>query len=142
MLKFEATPPLNISSDKVCFLVVKGREYEGKDELTEPDPGSNASDDRMTSVLEEHGDDPVAEELKSFIDDLNEDEQIDLIALAWLGRDGGSLDDWATLRASATDAHNQGTASYLMGMPLFPDYLEEALSLFGKSCLEFETGHM
>jgi hypothetical protein len=51
------------------------------------------------------------------IDDLNYDEQIDLVTLAWLGRDGGSLNDWASLRSQAMAAHNERTADYLLGMP-------------------------
>ena len=59
----EDLPSLGISPEKVCYVIVKGREFEAKDEETEPDPGSNPTDDRMVSVLEEHGDDPVEEEL-------------------------------------------------------------------------------
>jgi hypothetical protein len=35
--------------------------------VTIPDEGSNASEDRMISVLEDHGDDPVVAELTGFI---------------------------------------------------------------------------
>lgn len=62
---------------------------------------------------------------------MTEDEQIDLVALAWLGRGDGALDDWADLRAEAARAHNNRTAAYLLGMPLLGDYLEEGLSQFG-----------
>ena len=135
-------PPLAISVEKVCFVIVKAREFEAKDETTEPDPGSKPTDDRMVSVLEEHGDDPVEEELTGFIDALSEDEQVDLVALAWLGRGDGSIGDWDDLRRQALDAHNQRTAAYLLGIPLLPDYLEEALSAFGRSCEEFELGRL
>jgi hypothetical protein len=80
-------PALAISPEKVCFVIVKAREFDVKDAVTEPDTGSNASDDNMISVLEDHGDDPVLEELTAFISSLSEDEQVDLVALAWLGRD-------------------------------------------------------
>jgi Protein of unknown function (DUF3775) len=106
--------------------------------VTEPDPGSNASDDGMLSVLEDHTDDPVRSELIAMIRGLNEDEQIDLVALTWLGRGDGDLDDWQDLRAEAARAHNKRTAEYLLGMPLLGDYLEEALSQFGHSMEEFE----
>ena len=33
--------PLTISPEKVCFIIVKAREFDAKDEMTEPDPGSN-----------------------------------------------------------------------------------------------------
>jgi hypothetical protein len=143
MLKMLAVPPLSISPDKVCHLVVKVREFETKDEETDPDSGSNPSDDRVMAILEEHGDDAVADELKAFIDSLNEDEQTDLVALAWLGRDGdATLNDWPALRREAILAHNDRTAAYLLGMPLLPDYLEEALALFGRSCQAFEAEYL
>jgi len=37
---------LTISQEKVCFIIMKAREFGAKDEVTEPDPGSNPSDDR------------------------------------------------------------------------------------------------
>ena len=54
---------LTISPEKVCFVIIKAREFDAKDEVTEPDPGSNPSDDRDAAVLEDHLDDPVLEEL-------------------------------------------------------------------------------
>jgi len=61
----------------------------------------------MISVLENHGDDPVVEELTSFISSLSEDEQIDLVALAWLGRDDNTIEDWPALREEAARAHGE-----------------------------------
>ncbi len=46
----------------VCFVIFNAKEYDAKDEVTEPDPGSNPSDDKDVAVLEEHEDDPVIEE--------------------------------------------------------------------------------
>jgi hypothetical protein len=94
------------------------------------------------AVLEEHEDDPVVEEITSFIDSLSEDEQIDLVALTWLGRDDYTVADWPTIRAEAARAHNERTASYLLGMPLLSDFLEEGLSMLGRSCEEFEIGRL
>jgi hypothetical protein len=80
--------PLTISPEKVCFIVIKAREFDAKDAVTEPDPASNPSDDRDAAVLEDHRDDPVVEEITGFINALSEDEQIDLVALgvAWARR--------------------------------------------------------
>lgn len=138
----KAIPELSISPEKVCFIIVKAREFDAKDVVTDPDGGSNASDDAMISVLEDHADDPVVQELRGFIGALTEDEQVDLVTLAWLGRGDGTVDDWDELRAEALRAHNNRTASYLLGMPLLPDHLEEALSQCGQSCEDFETGHL
>jgi Protein of unknown function (DUF3775) len=138
----EDVETLTISPEKVCFIIVKAREFDAKDQVTEPDPGSNPSDDGNAAILEDHDDDPVVEELTSFINCLSEDEQIDLVALAWLGREDYSAGDWATVRAEAARAHNKRTADYLLGTPLLPDFLEEGLSLLGRSCKEFEIDHL
>ena len=37
---------LTISPEKVCFVIIKAKEYDAKDEVTEVDPGSNPSDER------------------------------------------------------------------------------------------------
>ena len=133
---------LAISPEKVCFIIVKAREFDAKDELTEPDPGSNPADDMEISVLEEHADDPVVEELTSLINALSEDEQVDLVALMWLGRDDYAARDWSAVREEAARAHNDRTAEYLIGTPLVGDFLEEGLSKLGYSCQEFEINRL
>ena len=125
------TPALAISPEKVSYIITKAREFDVKDVVTDPDSASNASDDAMLSVLEDHSDDPVATELRAAIFGLNEDEQVDLVTLAWLGRGDGGIDEWDDLRTEAARAHNRRTASYLLGMPLLSDYLEEGLSQLG-----------
>ena len=138
----ETIPSLSISPEKVCFIVVKAREFDAKDIVTDPEDASNASDDAMISVLEDHRDDPVVQELRGFIGALTEDEQVDLVTLAWIGRGDGTIDDWDELRAEALRAHNNRTASYLLGMPLLPDHLEDALSQLGFSCEDTEMGRL
>jgi len=138
----ESSPALTISPEKVCFIIIKARAFDAKDVMTEPDPGSNPSDDMEAAVLEEHEDDPVVEELTSLIDSLSEDEQIDLVALTWLGRDDYSAADWPTVREEAARAHNDRTASYLLGLPQLGDFLEEGLSMLGYSCEDFEIDRL
>lgn len=135
-------PDLAISPEKICFLIVKAREFDVKDVATDIGDSSNASDDAMRSVLESRADDPVLEEIARFIAALNEDEQIDLVTLAWLGRGDGAVADWNDLRGEASRAHNRRTAQYLLGIPLLADYLEEGLSQLGGSCKEFEMGRL
>jgi hypothetical protein len=132
----ENTPDLSISSEKVCYIIVKAREFDAKDVVADPDDGSNPTDDAMVSVLEDHRDDPVVQEIAAAIFAMTEDERVDLVTLTWLGRGDGSLEDWDELRAEAQRAHNNRTASYLLGIPLLPDYLEEGLAQFGHSCGE------
>jgi len=132
----EAAPDLALSTEKLCFIIAKAREFDAKDEVTDPDDSSNPTDDGMISVLEDHRDDPVVQEIAAVIHSMSVDEQVDLVTLAWLGRGDGTLDDWDELHAEAARAHNNRTASYLLGMPLLADYLEEALSQLGISCEE------
>ncbi len=133
---------LSISPEKVCFIIFKAREFDAKDAVSEPDPGSNPSDDKEAAILEDHEDDPVVEELTSFINSLSQDEQIDLVALTWLGRDDYSADDWPSVRAEAAEAYNEHTTDYLIGTPLLGDFLEEGLALLGRSCEEFEIDRL
>ncbi len=129
-------PDLSIPTDKLCFLIAKAREFDVEDVMTDPGDSSNASDDGMVSVLEDHPDDPVVQEISAVIFAMSEDEQIDLVTLAWLGRGDGKLDDWSELRCETAHAHNKRTASYLLGMPQLADFLEDAISQFGISCDE------
>jgi hypothetical protein len=133
---------LTISPEKVCFIIIKAREFDSKDVVTEPDPGSNPTDDGDLAILEDHKDDPVVEEITSFINALSIDEQIDLVALTWLGRDDYTASDWPAVRDEAWRAHNDRTAAYLLGIPLLGDFLEEGLSMLGHSCEEFEIGRL
>ena len=138
----DTTPTLSISPEKVCFLIVKAREFDVKDIVTDPDPGSNPTDDAMRAVLEDHRDDPTVLEITSFINALTEDEQVDLVALTWLGRGDSDISDWDQLRAEASRLHNARAAGYLLGNPLLADNLEEGLAQFGQSCEDFEMGHL
>jgi hypothetical protein len=72
------------------------------------------------------------------INALSDDEQIDLVALAWLGRDDYAASDWLAVRDEAARAHNGRTAEYLRGTALLGHSLEEGLSMLGHSCEDVE----
>lgn len=137
-----APPTLNISAEQACFIIVKAREFDVQDAPADPDSGSNASDDRMIDVLEDHKDNPVRRELVGFINALSEDAQTDLVTMMRIGRGDGTLDEWESVRAEAQRQHNNRTAAYLLGEPLLADHLEETLSQLGMSCEEFEIGRL
>jgi Protein of unknown function (DUF3775) len=126
-------PNLSVSPEKVFFVVSKARQFDESGSASD-----SSDDDGIGDMPEDHGKDTDRSELSGFIRGLNEDEQIDLVALLWLGRGDGDLDNWNDLRSEASRAHNSRTASYLIGTPLLADYLEEALSQFGKSFEDFE----
>ena len=133
---------LTISPEQVFFVIVKAREFDAKDPVTDPNDGSNPTDDGEIAVLEDHRDDPTVQEIIAFVNAMSVDEQVDLVALAWLGRDDCTAADWASVREEAAAAHNKRTATYLLGMPQLGDFLEEGLSLLGYSLEEYETGRL
>ncbi len=130
-------PDLAISAEKIAFVIEKAREFDVKEAASDLDSGSNAADDDMIDVLEDDGQDPVVRELTSFIRALNEDEQIDLVTLMWLGRGDGSVEEWDELRARAVDARSEydnaraETARYLLGEPMLGDFLADGLDALG-----------
>ncbi|MGB3390135.1 MAG: DUF3775 domain-containing protein [Pseudaminobacter sp.] len=138
----EQVPELAVPLETVCFIIMKARQFDVKEASTEPDSGSNPTDDSDAAILQDHEDDPVQEELTSLISDLSDDEQIDLVTLMWLGRDDGELSDWESVRNQAADAHNEHTAGYLCGEPLLADYLAAGLDVIGLSCADFEEEHL
>jgi hypothetical protein len=139
----EQAVDLEIALAKVCFIIIKGREFEVKEESSDDDSGSNPVDDAELDVLEESPDDPVEEEITSLIDELTVDEQIDLVALNWLGRDeDNTATDWPELRRQAAEAHNDRTSQYLIGDPMLPDNLEAGLAALGLSCADYEEQHL
>ncbi|HMI97539.1 MAG TPA: DUF3775 domain-containing protein [Micropepsaceae bacterium] len=136
----EAPPgvELNINPDKVCHIIIKARAFDAKEGDSDPDSGSNAADDGMADVLEDLPDDADATrlELLEFIRALDEDEQIDLVALAWVGRGTYEISEWREALSVARSEHNKRTAEYLLKLPLLGDYLEEGLAAFGEDCGE------
>jgi hypothetical protein len=129
-------PNLSVSPEKVFFIIAKARQFDVK--ATESELVSDLIEDGIGDMHENHSKDTDRYELSGFIRGLNVDEQIDLVALTWLGRGDGDLDNWLDLRSEASRAHNNRTASYLIGTSMLADYLEEALSQFGKSFEDFQ----
>jgi len=133
---------LKISGEKVCYIIAKAREYDVKVDPVEPDPGSNPADSGEREVLEDYPDDPTAAELREAIDDLNEDEIVDLIAMAWVGRGDFAKPEFYQARRLAVERHRRKSAAYLMGIPNLGDFIEEGFSQLGHSCEEFEIDRL
>lgn len=131
---------LTIDPDKVCAIVLKARVFDAALESAGDDPGSDLAHGEVDDAeardelgVEDDADN-TEDELAEMIAGLNEDEQIELVALTWLGRGSYAVEEWEDAKGEAANAHNDRTAQYLMGMPLLADYLEEGLAAFGQSC--------
>jgi len=124
---------LAISPATVSVLIELARQYDLSgdgidDEGDEID--IDAAEDAGHGALAD-GHDATADELREMIGDLNEDEVVDLIALAWVGRGDFDRDTWQEARALAGERHRTHSAHYLMGMPTLGDFLEEGLAALG-----------
>ena len=105
------------------------REYDALVPSTDPDSGSNPIDDGQIDVLESGPGSNIDNELKNFIDGLREDEQLDLVALTWIGRGTYEPADFEEARQTAAAERTAPTSDYLMGIPLLGDYLAQGLAV-------------
>lgn len=128
---------LEIAPEKVAHVIVKAREYDAKVGAWDDSSTTDAEDD-PASILEELANDPTREELSGFIDALNEDEQVHLVALAWIGRGTFSAEDFEEAVDTARHERVNATSRYLLGMPMLADFLEEGLEKLGISIEDAE----
>ena len=126
-----------MARDKDCFVVAKARELLSEDVGAQRDD-SNSTDDGFVSVLTDAGDRPARLELVEFIEGLDADELDALVALVWIGRGDFERAEWRAALTLARERREGDTAKYLLGIPLLPNYLEDALSAFDQSCSDFE----
>jgi len=135
-VKTPESPSLDIPTDKLAFIIERAREFDVKEGDSDPDSGSNPSDDGNTDILEDKSGDATREELSSAIRALNEDERAELIALAWLGRGTYDLEEWDEAISTARSEHGRRAAEYLIGLPLLGDYLEDGMALFDEGIVD------
>ena len=127
---------LDVNPQTVCFLIDKAHEFHAKEEVTIPEGPGSPADDWATQVLADHQDDFTYQEMVATINDLEPDQQIQLVALMWLGRGDYDLKEWAEATANAQEEWNTRTAEYLIATPLLADYLMAGLDALGYSCEE------
>jgi len=127
---------LTVSLEDVCRIVTRLREYEAQVPAVDPDDGSNPSDDKDVSVLEDETNEAVELEVRAAIDDLAEDEAAELVALALVGRGSFDAVEWDDALESASEeiASVRDAAAVIMEMPMGASYIEAGLAAFDLSC--------
>ncbi|WP_071674354.1 DUF3775 domain-containing protein [Nioella nitratireducens] len=70
-------------------------------------------------------------ELRGLVAGLNEDEQVELVAIMWVGRGSFEAEDLADALETARTEATTPTADYLIGTPHFSDHLEAGLEALG-----------
>ncbi len=125
---------LEINPETVCQLITLARDFQTQ-EVQEIDEDEINLDESIVSNISDNDErDHTQSEIKSMIEDLEPDQQVNLTALMWLGRGDFSTDEWDKALQEAGDSWNNRSADYLIGTPLVADYLEEGLNLLGYSC--------
>ena len=134
-------PNLTITPDSAFAILLKAREFGVKVPQTDPDSGSNPSDDASVDALEFGPSDDTRRELISAIHDLNDDEQSDLIALIFIGRGDFTLSEWNEARQEAGQIGRQHIPNYVVEIPLVSDFLQEGLAQFNLSIEDYLDSH-
>ncbi|AVO37755.1 DUF3775 domain-containing protein [Pukyongiella litopenaei] len=81
-------------------------------------------------------------ELRGFIDRMSEDEQAELVAIMWIGRESFFADDLEEAIATAKAEASIPCADYLIGTPHLSDHLENGLDALGISAEDVENDLM
>ena len=126
---------LNLRLDTVAWIILKAREFDVKD----ADTGDGVDTENAMGVLEDREDDPVDQELATWITDLTDTQRAELVALFWLGRDNEEAGEFPRLLEEARANLDKPTAPYLLGSPMLGDWLEEGLEILGYDTSEIES---
>lgn len=108
---------LQITPDKIAHIIIRAREY---------DSGVDAW--AHSGFRKGNG---TRTELHDFIAGLNDDEQVALVAVMWIGRESFDPADLAEALATAKAEKTVPTEDYLMGEPRLADYLEAGMEALG-----------
>jgi len=111
----EITMDLSIRLDSLCRIIARLREYEALVPTADPDEGSNPT------------------ELRAAIDDLADDEQQELVALALVGRGAYDVSEWEDALADAEEEAGD-VADWVLSTPMAAAYLETGMAAFDLNC--------
>jgi hypothetical protein len=132
----------HVSADEVCFLAAKARAFSAKEAPPgDTAPASDSADEEQRSVLLDHAGDRTEEELRDAVGALNDDQLVEVMAIALIGRGDFGADDWRAAIAAADDRFDIDAVERLVEMPLLADHLEAGLSALGFSCRDVYEGH-
>ena len=124
---------LDLNPEIVCIIIAKAREFHAKEEVVIPEEPANPSGDWARQVLADHADDLTWQEIRETINGLEPDQQVNLVALMWIGRGDFDAGGWDEVLEQVREMWTPHTAEYLIARPLVADYLEEGLISQGYS---------
>lgn len=129
-----AGPTLEVNPDDVCRLIQIAQEFHAQDAVVLPDEPEMPPEDLASSALATYATDPILEEFRSVVTDLDRSQQVEVVALMWMGRGDYSPEEWKTVLQEASNEWTSYTADYLLAHPMVADHLSEGLEMLGYSC--------
>lgn len=125
---------LDVNPETVCRLIALAREFHAQEAVVIPEVPESPGDDWAVQVLASHQSDETFQEFKSIVEDLEPDQQQQVVALLWLGRDDYSVEEWQQAVEEARYNWSNHTAEYLMAHPYLADHLLQGLQAHGYEC--------
>ncbi len=125
---------MQISARRVVHVIFRAREMEAKVGRWDS-PGDSIDSD---SILSSRRGDATETELREFIGGLPEDQQAELVAVMWIGRETFEPEEWDEAVDTAVSEKTTPTADYLLGIPMLSDYLESGLERLDVDVSEIE----
>lgn len=126
--------------ETLCRLILRAKELEAQVPAQDPDEEADNVDDlddegdQALSALEDEINTGVEEEVTALLDDLADDQLIETVALAWVGRGTYDASEWDDAIAEAGDLDVDDRIDELLDMPLLASHLEAGLAAFDYSC--------
>lgn len=120
---------LEINVDTISNIIKKAREIDIGDEVFNKD-NMYVSDESSQLMLAEYQDNLDYLELKNLINDLEPDQQLDVIALMYIGRGDFDKSEWESALKQASTIPQHKRADYLISKAMLADYLNEGLAIF------------
>lgn len=118
----------SLDTEQLAFLIAAARAFETEDFSVAHEPIGHRDNDGAIDVVEPSHEDGIAFELRSFIDALSDEQQVELVALVWFGRETDGEITWTEALSRAQIAHTSRTANYLLGIPMLAEFIEDGLS--------------
>lgn len=118
---------LNLNRDTVQLVIDKTHEFQAGTDVTFPGDTEASGEQRAGPMASNFANDPLYQDLKNTIDDLEPEQQVSLVSLMWLGRGDYSISEWGDALRFAEETWTDHTADYLIGTSLLADYLQGGL---------------
>lgn len=119
-------PDLVMPLATYAWIILRARQLDAADELP---PTDDEAPPEAAELLTDR--DNTREELRTTLDDLDDDQRAEALAVLWLGRGDFGPGDWKAALSDATAARDKRETDYLIGTPGLGDLLAEGLAQLG-----------